>query len=100
MRRFGLSRTQCLTSIDTEVVLPTPVEPTMAKWRRVSSSTLTRPAIAGFCVSVPISTTSHRDGEDRAQVGGADAVGDGAERRKIADAAKEHRGAARRGSRR
>ena len=57
MRSFGSSRTHCLTSIETEVVLPTPVEPTIAKWRRVNSSTLTVAWMVAFCVSVPISTT-------------------------------------------
>ena len=38
----------CFSSIETAVDLPTPVEPTSAKWREVSSLMLTVAAIAAF----------------------------------------------------
>ena len=91
-RSFGRSRTHCLTSIETDVVLPTPVDPTIAKWRRTNSSTLTVAAIVLVLGQrADLHDIAGLHGENGAQIRGADAVGDRAERREGADAAIEHR---------
>ena len=81
-RRSGRASMALRSSSDTAVDLPTPVVPTMAKWRASVSSMAMRASIVSSCDSWPM-----RDGVtageivDRLQVAGADAVRDGADMR-------------------
>ena len=57
-RSFGRAAKHFLSSIDTAVVLPTPVDPITAKCRLTSSSMLTEAGTDSFWVRQPISTPS------------------------------------------
>jgi hypothetical protein len=92
VRNFGRCDRHFLISIDTAVVLPTPVEPITAKWRVTSSSTLTAAARAGILGQrADRHAVGAAKGVDRLEIVGADAMGDGAERGIGANAAEEPR---------